>query len=62
MCWFWTMRGTKCLTPPWYVLQPPPRSSLRKEVSVCQQFANHADLISLSHTGLRGAASVIVTS
>lgn len=59
-------RGTKCLTPPWYVLQPPPRSSLSKEAPVWQQFANHADPIRLetlvSATWCLGCCSVIITS
>lgn len=38
----------------------PKPSSLRMEVPLCQHFANHADLISLSHMGFGGAASVII--
>ncbi|XP_058926425.1 catenin delta-1 isoform X8 [Kogia breviceps] len=39
-----------------------PRDHPRGRRSLCQQFANRADLIRLSHTGLGGAASMIVTS
>lgn len=61
MCCLWMMRGSPCLALPWYVLATP-KMVLEERGSVCQRFANHADLIALGHVGCRGAASVIVTS